>query len=94
LNPQLDILLRRDEQIRANLQQLEFEATQEVYRVVQVDRASAPKVPTDNNRFKYMAVAPWCVLFIVLAGCLLKPVEDDRINLADADRPADANTAT
>jgi hypothetical protein len=35
-----------------------------------------------------MAVAPWCVLFIVLVGCLLKPLEHEPISVANADGPA------
>ncbi len=74
---QLDNLLEKEEQVKEHLEQLEFEATRETYRVQMVDRATAPKVPTENKRFEYMAIAPWFVLFLVLAECLLKPLEDD-----------------
>ena len=67
---QLDILLQREQQVRANLEQLDFEASQEDFRVTQVDQAVAPKVPTNNKRIKYMAAAPIALLFMILGVVL------------------------
>jgi capsular exopolysaccharide synthesis family protein len=83
VNYQLNILLNRAEQVKAHLQQLDFEATQETFHVQQVDRAAAPKSPTDNKRFKYMAVAPVALLFMVLGLFLLLEVKAERV--ADPD---------
>ena len=44
-----------------------------------VDPAAAPKSPTDNKRFKYMAVAPVALLFMVLGLFFLLEVKAERI---------------
>ena len=55
------------------MQQLEFEASQEDYRVVPIDPAVPPKAPTNNKRIKYMAAAPIAAVIhgswlVLLAG--------------------------
>ena len=80
---QLDIVLSRVERVKEHLEQLEFEATRETYRVQKVDPAVAPNSPTDNKRIKYMAVAPVALLFMVLGLFFLLEVKAERI--ADID---------
>jgi len=66
LNYEVNSLLQNREKVKANLQQLEFEASQEIYRVEQVEKASVPKTVKNNDLVKYMAAAPWVVLFLIL----------------------------
>jgi polysaccharide biosynthesis transport protein len=80
---QLEITQRREDQVKAHLQQLEFEASQDIYRVQLVDAAVAPRSPTDNKRLKYMAAAPVALLFMVLGLFFLLEVKSERI--ADLD---------
>ncbi len=61
-------LVNREDQVKRNLQQVEFASRQEQYRVVLVDKAEVPRVPVNNNRLKYMAIAPLAILFLLLAG--------------------------
>ena len=51
MNHQLDELADSEEHVKTNLHQLEFEASQEEYRVVQVDEAgpAAGCRPTTNE---------------------------------------------
>jgi capsular polysaccharide biosynthesis protein len=70
LNRQINSLMNWEEQVKKNLAQLNFEANQDEYRVVLVDAASAPKIPTNNRRLKYMAAAP-VVVFLLLLGLFL-----------------------
>jgi capsular exopolysaccharide synthesis family protein len=79
----LDIVLKREDLVKAHLEQLEFEANRETYRVQLVDPAVAPNSPTDNKRIKYMAVAPVALLFMVLGLFFLLEVKAERI--ADID---------
>ncbi|MFI5455144.1 MAG: GumC family protein [Isosphaerales bacterium] len=74
LNQEVNGLLRSMEKVKANLQQLEFEASQEPYRVLLVDPASVPKTPTNNNRLKYMAAVPSIVFFLILGLFLVREI--------------------
>jgi uncharacterized protein involved in exopolysaccharide biosynthesis len=94
VNYQLNILLDKAEQVKAHLQQLDFEATQETYHVQRVDRAAAPKAPTDNNRLRYMAAAPIVVILMLLGFFLLLPIGDEPIGMAAADRLAEASPSS
>jgi polysaccharide biosynthesis transport protein len=84
VNHQLDILLKREEQVGTNLQQLEFEANQQNVRVSLLDPAVPPKGSTDNKRFKYMAVAPIALLFMILGLFCLLEVMAERVADPDA----------
>jgi capsular polysaccharide biosynthesis protein len=66
LNHQVTRLLTWEEQVKKNLEQLKWEASQDRYRVTLLDPASAPRIPTNNGRLKYMAAAPVAVFFLLL----------------------------
>ena len=80
---QLEILERREDQVKANLEQLEFASSREDYRVNTVDGAVAAKVPSNNKRLKYMAAAPVGLLFMILGLFCLLEVKAERV--ADPD---------
>jgi capsular exopolysaccharide synthesis family protein len=83
LNHQLQTLMSSDSHLKTNLEELEFKASQEDYRVAQVDEAKVPKVPTNNKRLKYMIAAPIALLFMVLGLFFLLEVKSERV--ADPD---------
>ncbi len=66
LTQQASSLQRSAAKVKANLAQLEFEASQESFRVAQVDRASIPKTATNNRMLVSMAAAPFAVLFALI----------------------------
>jgi uncharacterized protein involved in exopolysaccharide biosynthesis/glycerol-3-phosphate cytidylyltransferase-like family protein len=68
---ELTSLLGREQQVKRNLAQVEFQSRQEPYRVVLVDKAEVPRVPANDNRLKYMAIAPIAILLLLLAGFLV-----------------------
>ena len=80
---ELNILVSRSEQVRGNVQQLDFEAGQEDYRVVPIDPAVPPKAPTNNKRIKFMAAAPIAVLFMVLGLFCLLEIKAERVGDPD-----------
>ncbi len=75
---QVNSLMKVEEQFQKNLQQLEFDAAQDTYRVGKVDPAVAPKIPTDNNRALYMETAPVAVLFLILSLFLVHEIKAGR----------------
>jgi polysaccharide biosynthesis transport protein len=79
----LEIYMKSDDQLKTNLEELEFRARQEDYRVVQVDPAKAPTVATNNKRMKYLIAAPVVLLFMVLGLFFLLEVKAERV--ADPD---------
>ncbi len=79
LNHELQSLMNRREQVARNLAQVEFEASQEAYRISQVNPAEDPKIPSNNKRLKYMAMAAVGVLFAVLALFLMLEVKAERV---------------
>ena len=83
VNHQLDILLKRDENLKTNLEELDFKTSQEDVRVALVDDAKAPKVATNNKRLKYQIAAPVVLLFMVLGLFFLLEVKAERV--ADPD---------
>jgi polysaccharide biosynthesis transport protein len=83
VNRQLEILMRREEQVNAQLKQLEFESSQDNVRVTLLDAAVAPNGATNNKRIKYMTVAPIALLFMILSLFCLLEVRAERI--ADPD---------
>lgn len=81
---ELTSLISREEQVKRNLAQLEFQSRQEHYRVALVDTAEVPKVPSNDKRLKYMATAPVGVLFVVLGLFLLLEIKAGRVADPDA----------
>ncbi len=75
---EMETLIQRHEQIKTNVQQLDFEADQEDYRVVPIDPAVPPKVPTHDKGIEYMAIAPLAVLLALFGLALLSPVRNGR----------------
>ena len=84
LSHQVQSLLNWEEVVKRNLEQLKFEASQEVYRVVLVDSAAASRTPSNNKRLKYMAAAPVCVLFAMLGLFLFLEIKAERVADPDA----------
>jgi polysaccharide biosynthesis transport protein len=67
LTHQVEALQKWENQVKQNLEQLKFEASQDKYRVVLVDAATVPRTPTNNKeRLRYMAAAPVDILFALL----------------------------
>lgn len=78
-NHELTSLLNRREQVVKNLSQVEFETSQEEYRVEVVNPADVPKVPANNKRLKYMALAPVGVLFAMLLLFMMLEIKAERV---------------
>ncbi len=76
---ELQSLMGRRDQVTKNLAQIEFETGQEAFRVNVVNQAEDPRIPSNNKRLKYMAMAPMGVLFAVLALFLLLEVKAERV---------------
>ena len=84
LNIEVTCLLKKQEQVQQNLDQLLFEAQQEIYHVRRVDPAVAPTNPTNNKRTKYLAAAPVGVLFMVVGLFLLLEMRAERVGDPDS----------
>jgi len=83
LNHELNSLMSQDDQVKKNLGQLQFEANQDIFRVVLQDKASVPKNPTNNKLVKYMAAAPVGILFMVLGLFFLLEIKAQRVDDPD-----------
>jgi polysaccharide biosynthesis transport protein len=83
LTRQLEILMRSDGHLKTNLEELDFKANQEEYRIIQVDAARVPTVATNNKRVKYIIAAPVGLLFMILGLFFLREVKAERV--ADPD---------
>jgi polysaccharide biosynthesis transport protein len=83
LNHELEVLLKSDDHLKTNLEELDFKASQEDVRVALVDDAKAPRAATNNKRLKYQIAAPVCLLFMVLGLFFLLEVKAERV--ADPD---------
>ena len=84
LSHQVQSLQNWEEIVKGNLEQLKFEASQDKYRVVLVDSATASRTPSNNKRLKYMAVAPVGVLFAMLGLFLFLEIKAERVADPDA----------
>ena len=84
LSHEVDALLNSSNRLRTNLDEVEFKAEQEAYRVTQVDRATPPIVPTNNKRTKYMLATPVALLFVILGLFFLLEVKSERVADPDA----------
>jgi polysaccharide biosynthesis transport protein len=83
LEAEIKGLMKKDEQIEANIEQLKFEASLDVYRVEKVDPATAPKTATNKKYIKYMAAATVGVLFMILGLFMLLEIKAERIDDPD-----------
>ena len=83
LSHELEVLLKSDDHVKTNLEELDFKASQEDVRVALVDDAKAPMVATNNKRLKYQLAAPVVLLFMVLGLFFLLEVKAERV--ADPD---------
>jgi uncharacterized protein involved in exopolysaccharide biosynthesis len=72
LNQDLTYLRRLHEAVKQRLGQLEFEIGQEAYRIDVQDKASTPRVPSDNTRWKYVFAAPVGILFLIFGLFLVR----------------------
>jgi polysaccharide biosynthesis transport protein len=81
---ELTSLLHREDQVKRNLAQVEFQSRQENYRVALVDKAQVPKVASNNKRWRYMAAAPVGLLFMMLGLFLLLEIKAERVGDPDA----------
>ena len=86
LNYEVSGLLAKREQIKTSLQQLNFESKRDFFRVILVDEASVPQIPTNAKRIKYLAAAPVGILFLVILLFLLLEIKAGR-------QPAEFSTA-
>jgi capsular exopolysaccharide synthesis family protein len=84
LNHELAYTQRLHEVVGQRLKQVEFETTQESYRITVQDKAEAPKVPSNNKRLRYLAAAPVGVLCLMLCLFLLVEVRAERVADPDA----------
>ncbi|MFI5458447.1 MAG: polysaccharide biosynthesis tyrosine autokinase [Isosphaerales bacterium] len=84
LHYEVNSLLASKEKAKANLQQLEFEASQGTDLVALIDSASVPKTPTNSKLYKYMAAAPVGILLVVLGLFLLLEIKAERVDDPDA----------
>jgi len=84
LNYEVQRLLNRQDQVTANLSQLDFESKQDFFRVQLVDPASHPKTATNSKWVKYMAAAPVGILFMVIGLFLLLEIKAERVDDPDA----------
>jgi Mrp family chromosome partitioning ATPase/uncharacterized protein involved in exopolysaccharide biosynthesis len=80
---ELATLRAREEQLKRTLAQVEFQSSQEPYRVMLLDKAEVPKLPASDKRWRYMAAAPVAVLFILLGFFLLVELRAVRLNHPD-----------
>ncbi len=84
LKEDLAYLKRSQEMVKQKLTQLEFEFSQETYRVTVQDRASAPKTPSNNRRLVSTAAAPVGVLFLILGLFLVRELRATRVAAPEA----------
>ena len=83
LKHELEVLLKSDDHLKTNLEELDFKTSQEDVRVALVDNAKAPRTATNNKRLRYQIAAPAALLFMVLGLFFLLEVKAERV--ADPD---------
>jgi capsular exopolysaccharide synthesis family protein len=84
LDYSLKSLLSRQDQVARNIAQLDFRTNQEPFRVVLIDKASTPKIPSNNKRLKLMAVVPFALLMMIVGLFLLVEIRAQRVADPDA----------
>jgi capsular polysaccharide biosynthesis protein len=75
---ELQSSIKHRELIREKIEQLEFETNHETYRVLVRNPARAPKIPTNNKRLDYLAIAPAGVLFLLIGLFLVQEIKAGR----------------
>jgi polysaccharide biosynthesis transport protein len=83
LRDEINSLTNMYDQVHRKLEQLRFETAKDLVRIDRVDPASIPKIPSNNKRLKYMAIAPVGILFAILGLFMLLEVKAERV--ADPD---------
>jgi hypothetical protein len=78
LNYEVNDLLSKRQQVKTNIDQLDFEAKREFFRVSLVDNATPPKIPSNSKMFKYMAVAPVGILLALIGLFVLVEIKAGR----------------
>ncbi len=84
LNHALNSLLERKDQVEKNIAQIDFQTNQEAFRVQLVDKASVPKVASNNKRLKYMTTVSLGLLVTILGLFLLIEIKAQRVADPDA----------
>ncbi len=88
LEAQFKNLMKKDEQIEANIAQLKFEASLDVYRVEKVDPAVAPKTAATNKYPKYMTIAMAAVFLSILGLFLVHEINTGRAMRSAGQEPS------
>jgi hypothetical protein len=78
LDYQIKSLLKKQEQVSANLSQLAFDDRQETYRIQKVDAATVPKTPTHNDHINYMLIATASIFVLFLSYFLMHEMKAGR----------------
>jgi uncharacterized protein involved in exopolysaccharide biosynthesis len=78
LTQDLQYLKRLQEGLKSRLAQIDFEISQEAYRIEVQDKATPPKVPSNNDRMRYMPAALLGILCLVLGLFLVREIVDRR----------------
>jgi capsular exopolysaccharide synthesis family protein len=84
LSHELSSLQIKQDLVTNHLSQLKFESNQESFRIVLVDPAGIPKIPSNNKRYKLMMAAPVGILFMIFGLFLLLEVKAERVADPDA----------
>ena len=84
LDAEIKGLMKKEEQIGGNIEQLKFEASLDQFRVESVNPAAAPKTATNNKHIKYMLAAPVGILFMILGLFMLLEIKAERIDDPDS----------
>jgi uncharacterized protein involved in exopolysaccharide biosynthesis len=88
LDAQIKSLMKRQEQLEANLAQLDFDARQDTFRVGTVDPATAPKTATSNKHIKLMLIAPVAIFFLLLSFFMVREIQAGRHARSNRVEPA------
>ncbi len=86
LSHELEVLLKSQDHLKTNLEELDFVASQDDYRVALVDNAKVPTAPTGNDRVIYMVAAPILVLSVLIGFFWFLPLNDERLRVDPANR--------
>jgi hypothetical protein len=84
LNQDLTYLKKLQDTINQKLAQVNFEIGQEQYKISVQDKADVPKVPANNQRLKYMTVAPVVILFLIIGAFLVREIKATRRDAPEA----------
>jgi len=84
LNAEIQILRGRIEPVHKKLEDLKFQTDKETVRVESQGPAQIPKVPSSNKRNRYMAVALFGTLGLIMGLFALLEVKAERVDDPDA----------